>query len=508
MSRLPNVRTPRAEEVATIAKELGFSFSQEDVQSFTALLAGPIASYNRLDELVEPKLPVKYSRMPGHRPEFDENPLNAWAWKAEVKGAAKGQLEGKTIALKDNISLAGVPMSNGTSIMEGFVPDIDATVVTRILDAGGTVSGKAANTYLCFDGGSHTTATGMVENPRKKGHSAGGSSSGSAALVANGDVDMALGGDQGGSIRIPACWCGVYGLKPSHGLVPYTGIFPIEQTLDHTGPIARTVADIATLLQVIAGEDGYDPRQKAPKLQDYTSKLNAGVKGLKIGVVEEGFGHVNSEIEVDKSVNAAIDALEKAGAEVTRVSIPMHNDGPHIWGGIANEGAATQMMHGNGYGINWHGYYDTPLIDAFGNAWRARPDDLSETVKFVMLIGEYMKRKYNGRYYGKAQNLRYSLIKAYDEQLAKFDVLVMPTLPMRATKLPSAESGREEIIDVALNMLGNVCVFDVTGHPAITVPCGESGGLPIGMMIVGGRYDEAMVLRVAAACEKEKFYEV
>ena len=144
MSRLPNVRTPRAEEVATIAKELGFSFSEEDVQSFTALLAGPIASYNRLDELVEPKLPVKYSRMPGHRPKFDENPLNAWAWKAEVKGAAKGQLEGKTIALKDNISLAGVPMSNGTSIMEGFVPDIDATVVTRILDAGGTVSGKAA----------------------------------------------------------------------------------------------------------------------------------------------------------------------------------------------------------------------------------------------------------------------------------------------------------------------------------------------------------------------------
>jgi len=387
----------------------------------------------------ESKLPVKYPRTPGYRPDAKENPLNAWAWKREVKGKKQGPLAGRTIALKDNISLAGVPLSNGTSVLDGFVPDIDATVVTRILDAGGTITGKSANTYLCFDGGSHTTATGMVENPRKKGHTAGGSSSGSAALVAAGGVDMALGGDQGGSVRIPACWCGVHGLKATHGLVPYTGIFPIEQTLDHVGPIAANVADVAALLQVIAGEDGFDPRQRGVKSRNYGNGLEDGVKGLKIGVVKEGFDHANSEAVVDRTVNAAIDALAKRGAEVTRISIPIHSDGPHIWSGIATEGAATQMMHGNAYGFNWHGYYDTPLIDAWGNAWRARPDDLSETVKLVMLVGEYMKRKYNGRYYGKAQNLRYLLVKAYDDILSTFDVVVMPTLPLRATMLPSPE---------------------------------------------------------------------
>ncbi len=508
MSRLPTIRMPRKEEVRDMANELGFCLSEEDVASFTELFSGPISSYNRLDELVEPKLEVKYPRTTGTRPEASENELNGWAWRCEVKGAASGPLKGKTVALKDNIALAGVPMSNGTSILEGFIPDIDASVVTRILDGGGTITGKAANTYLCFDGASHTTATGMVENPRKAGYTAGGSSAGSAALVANKDVDMALGGDQGGSIRIPACWSGIYGLKPSYGLIPYTGIFPIEQTLDHTGPMARSVHDIASLLDVTAGVDGFDPRQKAPIKQDYLVDLNKGVDGLRIGVVEEGFGHPNSEDIVDSSVNDAVSALERAGAAVERISIPMHADGPHIWGGIANEGAATQMMHGNAYGINWHGYYDTPLIDAYGNAWRARPDDLSETVKLVMLIGEYMKRKYNGRFYGKAQNLRHSLINAYDSEFSKFDVLVMPTLPMRATELPEADSSREKIVEVALNMLANTCVFDVTGHPAITVPCGEADGLPIGMMIVGKLYDDAKVLRVAAACEEQNFYDV
>ena len=223
---------------------------------------------------------------------------------------------------------------------------------------------------------------------------------------------------------------------------------------------------------------------------------------------EENLDYVEKNDKSKDDVNNAVSALERAGATVERISIPMHADGPHIWGGIANEGAATQMMHGNAYGINWHGYYDTPLIDAYGNAWRARPDDLSETVKLVMLIGEYMKRKYNGRYYGKAQNLRHSLISAYDSEFSKFDVLVMPTLPMRATELPEADSSREKIVEVALNMLANTCVFDVTGHPAITVPCGEADGLPIGMMIVGKLYDDAKVLRVAAACEEQNFYDV
>src|SRR4030095_8107689 len=197
--------------------------------------------------------PVKYPRTPGYRPGPEENKHNAWYVKTTVNGAPRGKLKGKTIALKDNIMLAGVPMMNGAATLEGYVPDIDATVVHRILDAGGTIAGKAHCEYFCLSGGSHTNATGPVHNPHKMGYSAGGSSSRRVVLVALREVDMAIGGDQGGSIRMPASFCGIYGMKPTHGLVPYTGIMPIEITVDHTGPMTANVADNALLLEVIAG---------------------------------------------------------------------------------------------------------------------------------------------------------------------------------------------------------------------------------------------------------------
>ena len=381
MAKFPTVRTPTVEEVLDIADGYGLTLTVEDAESFRGLMEGTIASYHRLDDLAEPKLPVKYPRSTGYRPPPEENPYNAWYWKAEVKGKSNGPLKGKRVVLKDNICLAGVPMMNGATVLEGYVPDIDATVVTRILDAGGTIIGKAANTNLCVDGGSATTATGMVENPHKKGYTSGGSSAGSGVLVSIGEADMALGGDQGGSIRMPSCWCGIYGHKPTHGLVPYTGIFPIEMTLDHTGPMARTVSDVASLLQVIAGPDGQDPRQIGTKTQRYVSAVDKGAEGMKIGVVTEGFGHPESEEPVDSKVRAATERFKELGATVDEVSIPMHLDGPHIWNGVAVEGATAQMVKGNGFGNNWEGYYTTSLLDAYARGWHTRPDDLSETVE-------------------------------------------------------------------------------------------------------------------------------
>src|SRR2546428_13836623 len=181
-------------------------------------------------------------------------------------------------------------MMNGSSALEGYVPEFDATIVTRILDAGAEILGKAVCEHLCFSGSSFTSDPGPVLNPHNPEHSAGGSSSGSAALVAAGEVDMAIGGDQGGSIRIPSSWCGTYGLKPTYGLVPYTGVFPIELTPDHTGPIAATTADVALLLEVIAGEDGLDPRQYGAKPEAYTSVLRNDTEGIRVGIVSEGFG--------------------------------------------------------------------------------------------------------------------------------------------------------------------------------------------------------------------------
>ncbi|GAB4240908.1 MAG: amidase [Elainellaceae cyanobacterium] len=500
-----SVKAPTVDELSTIAARYHLNLASEDLASFQELMAGTLASYQRLDEMTEPTLPVSYPRQPGYRPQPEDNPYNAWYWKTSIKGATTGKLQGKTIALKDNVCVAGVPMMNGTSVLEGYVPEIDATIVTRILEEGGEIVGKAVCESLCFSCSSFTSDSGPVRNPHNETRSAGGSSSGSAALVAGGVVDMAIGGDQGGSIRMPASWCGIVGLKPTHGLVPYTGIFPIEITVDHAGPMARTVADTALLLEAIAGLDGLDPRQYDVQVADsYTQCLTGTASGLKIGVVKEGFGWEGlSEPDVDELVKAAAYRLEKVGATVEEVSIPMHRLGIDILFSIVLEGATTLMIQGNGMGTNWKGHYTTSLMDVYARGWQSRANDLSETAKLVALTGKYMQDRYHGRYYAKAQNLSRSLRQAYDTALTKYDLLVMPTVPFKATPLPPAGASREEYVGLAFGGVpSNTAPFDATGHPALTIPVGMSEGLPVGMMLIGRHWDEPTVLQVAHAYEQ------
>jgi amidase len=499
------VRKPSIEDLRKAATAFHLSLTPEDLASFHGLTDGVIASYRRLDELSEPRPAVKYPRTTGYRPGPEENKLNAWYWKCSIKGAPSGKLAGKKFAIKDNVCVAGIPMMNGTAVLEGYIPDIDATVVTRILDAGGEIAGKAVCESLCFSGGSHTSDPMPVHNPHKRGYTAGGSSSGSGALVAAGEVDMAIGGDQGGSIRIPASWCGIAGLKPTYGLVPYTGVFPIELTLDHTGPMARTVADVAVFLEAIAGPDGLDPRQRDVRTDKYAEAIKGNVNGLRLAIVKEGFGWEGaSEKDVDQMVQDAVHKLERMGAKVTTISLPMHRDGLHVWNAIAVEGATMLMVRGNSMGTNWKGHYTTSLLDVFARGWQSRADDLSETTKLVVMLGQYMQDKYHGRYYAKAQNIARSLRGAYDEALQQADLLVMPTLPMKATPIPSPTASREEYVARALEMIPNTCPFDVTGHPALTVPCGMSSGLPVGMMLVGRHWEDGTVLRAGHAFEQAK----
>src|SRR5438876_6975931 len=498
---LNTVKSPTLEQLGEVAAELGFAFTEADIAAHREALMPAFEAYNALDRMPDELPPVTYPRLPGRRPLPQESRHGAWYVKTEIEGAASGKLKGKRVALKDNICLAGVPMMNGASTMQGYVPDLDATVATRILDAGGTIVGKTVCECFCFSGGSHTSATGPVHNPHRMGYSAGGSSSGSAAVVAAGEVPMALGGDQGGSIRIPASFCGIYGLKPTHGLVPYTGIMPIELTLDHTGPMPATVEDNALLLEVIAGADGLDPRQYAPRPSPYTQALGRGVKGLRIGIVQEGFGHPNSEPDVDAGVRAAVEALGKLGAAVDEISVPMHPAGGAIWTPIALEGATELMMKGNGLGTNWRGLYVTSLLDAH-SAWRHRADELSDTLKISMFLGHYFIKHYRGHFYAKAQNLARKLRAAYDAPLASYDLLVMPTLPMKATPLPPADAPRELYIQRAFEMLGNTAPFDATGHPAMSIPCGLSDGLPVGMMLIGKHWEESTIYRAAHAFEQ------
>jgi amidase len=496
-----SVSKPTHDQLHEIAEEMGLSLTDDDIKSFIGLMQSSIDGYNVVDAMPDNLPAVKYPRTPGYRPSGAENPYNAWYVKTSIKGAPSGVLSGKRVVMKDNVMVAGVPMMNGASTLEGYVPEIDATIVERILDAGGEIVGKAHCEYFCLSGGSHTNATGPVHNPRKMGYSAGGSSSGSAALVAAGEVDMAIGGDQGGSIRIPAAYCGIYGMKPTHGLVPYTGIMPIEIYVDHTGPMTANVTDNALLLEVIAGPDGYDPRQYQVKTEAYTAQLTGDIADMNIAVVREGFGHDNSEPDVDAKVRAAGQRLQSLGAKVEDVSIPWHTRGAALWLPIGVEGLTQTMMWGDGYGFSRPDLYVTSLMD-FHRGWRQRADELSETTKLFTLLGTYIRKRHGSRYYGKAMNITRQLIAAYDQVLSEYDVLMMPTLPLKSTPLPAPDASREDYVARALEMITNTAPFDISHHPAMAIPCGMSDGLPISMMLVGKHFDEATIYRAAYAFEQ------
>jgi amidase len=444
-------------------------------------------------------------RESGHRPCDSENPLGAWYWRTEIRESDHGPLAGRTVAVKDNVAVAGVPMANGSAVLEGYVPEVDATVVSRVLEAGATISGKAVCEALCYSGSSHTSDTGPVRNPYDPAFSSGGSSSGCGALLAAGEVELAIGGDQGGSIRCPSSWSGVVGLKPTYGLVPYTGAFPLEMTLDHLGPMARTVADIALLLDVLAGPDGLDPRQTLVRQEPYSDALSSSASGLRIGVLEEGFGHEVSETDVDDAVRAAADSFRALGARVEAVSVPWHRDADKVTLGIAAEGSAALLVHGEGLGTNWRGLYLTSMLEAFADGRRALPDRLPAMLKLQSIVGQWMHESYRGRFYATAQNLARELTSGYDAAFGDVDLLALPTTPVKAHRLPEAPLSATDSTHLAHRMGANTSPFNVSGHPAVSVPCAISNGLPVGLMLVGPRGGDATVLRAAHAFQTEVY---
>lgn len=493
---------PTIEDLSKAANSYQMDLTGDDLSAYLSVSEGIIAAFGRLDELSDSEPAVRNARGAGHRPGPEEDPLNAWYWKCSIKGAPSGKLSGKKIVIKDNICVAGIPMMNGSRVLDGYVPDIDASVVTRVLDAGGEITGKAVCESLCLSGGSHLADTGPIHNLRRHGYSAGGSSSGSAVLVAAGEADMSVAADQAGSIRVPSSWSGIFGLKPTYGLVPYTGASSLEFSIDHLGPMTRTALDSALLLEVLAGPDGLDPRQRENRSQEYASALTGEVNGLHIALVAEGFGLEGiSEKDVDEVVRDAVHSFERLGAEVTILSLPQHLDGMPIFMGIGVEGVTSTLVRDKGMGKGWKGYYTTSLMKAYGDGLRKCPNELSPTTKLMLLLGEYMSRNYDGQYYAKAQNLAGSLKRAYDEALRKVDLLVMPTTPMKAQPLPEPTAGVMEKIARSMQSVANTCPFNVTGHPALNVPCGMSDGLPVGMMLVGRHGDDATVLRAGHAFE-------
>jgi amidase len=492
---------PNIADLRDAAQALGMNPTEDYLRAVEEIV-GPLSqAYAALDAMPDELPAVKYPRGPIHRPSAEENPYGAWYVKTSIKGRASGKLAGRRLAIKDNVCVAGVPMMIGADILEGYVPDVDATIVERILDAGGEIAGKAVCEYFCMSGGSHTSSTGPVHNPHKPGYTTGGSSSGSGALVAAGDVDMAIGGDQAGSIRIPASFCGIVGLKPTFGLVPYTGIAPLEMTIDTCGPMTKTVRDNALLLEVIAGPDGIDSRQRGVPAGEYTNGLEAGIKGMRIGVLKEGFGHVNSEPDVDARVRDAAKRFTSLGATVEDISLPEHLQGFAAWAAVRGDAACVTLLEMNGAGINHEGLYVTSLMQkAMG--WRARADDFADTVKIASIFSKYTLHRYGGHFYGKAQNIRRRLRAAYDRALAAHDLLLLPTTPMKATPIPKKGAPPQEVTRRSWEATRNTCPINVTGHPAISVPCGMEDRRPIGLMLVGRHYDETTIYRAAEAFER------
>ena len=420
----------------------------------------------------------------------------------EIASGAEGPLSGRTVAIKDNIAVAGIPMMNGSRAVEGFVPSRDATVVERLLGAGATIAGKSVCEDLCCSGSSFTSASGPVRNPWDTTRETGGSSSGSAALVGAGEVQLALGADQGGSIRIPASLCGIVGHKPTHGLVPYTGAFPIERTMDHLGPMTRTVADAAILLTVLAGPDGQDPRQPGQiAAVDYRAALTGDVAGLRVGILTEGFGQPGSLPEVDDLVRSTAQRFTEIGCTVGEISVPWHRRALHLFAVIFTDGVSYQMLDGNGYGLGADGLYDPELIAHFARQRVVKADELASIIKATALCGHYGLNALGGASYAKARNLLPRVRAAYDAALAQYDVLVMPTVPGTADTLQAGSPQELALLERMVGKATNTAPIDITGHPAISVPAGLVDGLPAGMMIVGKRFDDATVLKVADAFE-------
>ncbi len=495
------LRSPTLREFRAIAEDYGLELTDSELNVYLERMKPQLASLRKLEQMAEPTLPVKYPRTPGYRPKREDNPLNAWFWKCSIKGASSGLLAGKKVVVKDTYCVAGLPLTNGSSVLDGFVPNVDATVVTRILDAGGEIVGKSVCEAFSFSGGSHTSDTGPVVNPHDRTRSAGGSSSGSGALVAAGEVDIATGGDQGGSIRIPSSWCGIFGLKPTYGLVPYTGIFPGEMTIDHTGPMARTVEDCALLLESVAGPDGFDPRQwERREGETYSQMLTGDARGLRCGVLKEGFGRPEGETDVDNLVREAAERLTRTGASVTEVSVPMHLEAAAIWSGL-NAGV-LHLMESGAVGTNWQGFYLTQLVDALGARMKERANDWPPNVKGYMLGARWVRDNYHGRHYAKMQNMRGVLRDAYNHAFDEVDLLVLPTIPMKATPIPPPDADLNQVVERAEEMSGNTYPFNLSGHPAMNVPCGMSEGLPVGMMLVGRHGEDGTVLRAAHAFEQ------
>jgi aspartyl-tRNA(Asn)/glutamyl-tRNA(Gln) amidotransferase subunit A len=421
--------------------------------------------------------------------------LNAFITRETIEGTDDGPLDGRTIAVKDNISTAGVTTTCGSAMLADYVPPFDATVVDRIREAGATIVGKTNMDEFGMGTTTETSHFGPTRNPIDTDRVAGGSSGGSAAAVAAGEVDLALGTDTGGSIRCPAAFCGVVGIKPTYGLVSRYGLVAYANSLEQIGPIAPSVSEAAELLAVIAGPDPHDATTREEGAEaEFASAADATVEGVEIGIPTELVDGVDDGVR--DRFDAAIATLETQGATKTTVSLPSIEPALAAYYVIAMSEASSNLARYDGvrYGIS--GGFDGNWNDAFA---RSRKAGFGDEVTRRILLGTYaLSAGYHDKYYAKAQDARAWLKKEFDSAFDEVDVLASPTMPV-----PPFELG--ERLDDPLQMYladANTVPVNLANLPAISVPAGtDDDGLPVGLQLIGPAFGERQIIRAASGVE-------
>lgn len=509
----------RQGDVEKLLEPLGLTIKAEESADYQRLLAAVHDCATRIDNLPDYQ-PVpdtkKYPRENLHLPTTEEQQFgHAWAYRFLIRGddsvrdPSLVSLKGKTVCIKDCIAVAGVPQFYGSDAFTPWTPATDATVVTRVLDAGADILGTATCEHFCNSTASFTSAQGTIENPYKEGYSTGGSTSGGAALVGSGLVDIALGTDQGGSIRVPASFCGCVGLKPTHGLVPFTGITSGDAIDDHAGPISRSVFEAAQCLDAMAGYDGIDDRSLGAAAHGsfgYSAALRSSsgrLDGVKIGLLKEGFDHEVVDPRVREHVLVAARKLESLGAIVVEVSVPLHLEGPSIWT-IQQRISGSSGILGRASGRRSLGLTEfektrLPWTDASFQR-------LFPSTKNTVINGLYLSDKFPGLY-SKTVNIGRQISDAYQRTFESYDAIIMPTTPFVAPRHGTRDSVLRSF-EPTIGLTTNTAVFNVTGHPALSIPVGFLPAkddarvqLPVGMQIVGGLWQDKKVLDIGHAWE-------
>jgi aspartyl-tRNA(Asn)/glutamyl-tRNA(Gln) amidotransferase subunit A len=413
-----------------------------------------------------------------------------------AEGKTLPALGGVPVGIKDVMSTRGVRTTAGSKILDKYIPPYDGTAVARMEAAGAVVLGKMNCDEFAMGSSNENSAYYPVRNPRDLSRVPGGSSGGSAAAVAADMAVVALGSDTGGSIRQPASFCGVVGLMPTYGRVSRYGLIAFASSLDHIGPLAKTVKDAAIVLRTIAGRDPMDSTSADVAVPDYVGELDKPVRGMKLGVAKQYFSE-GLDDEVRQAVEAAIDKLKALGCDIVPVSLPHTSYAIPTYYLIATAEASSNLARYDGVRYSRRAPGVTTLSEMYR---RSRDEGLGAEVKRRIMLGTYaLSAGYYDAYYLKAQKVRTLLTRDFDEAFRKVDAIVTPTSPTAAFRLG------EKANDPLAMYLADIYTVtaDLAGIPGISVPCGESKEkLPIGLQILGKHFTESTILRLAHAYEQ------